>query len=84
MIDRGGEGARKINGATMQVGEESRKENEKNNHTLVWGIKPEITLVEKVRTGKKTNHKDTKLSSTQPLEIGMGNSGDITFWEKTC
>ena len=33
MIDRGGGGAMKINGATIQVGEESRKDKEKNNHT---------------------------------------------------
>ena len=42
MIDRSGEGAMEINKAVIQVGEESRKDEDKNNHTLVWGIKPEI------------------------------------------
>ena len=31
-----------ITEAEIQVGEESRKEEDKNNHTLVWGIKPDL------------------------------------------
>ena len=42
MIDISGEGAIEITEAAIQVGEEFRKEEAKNNHTLVWGIKPEI------------------------------------------
>ena len=31
-----------ITEAEIQVGEEFRKEEAKNNHTLVWGIKPDL------------------------------------------